>query len=274
MMSALEETAQQSRDNCVNMSIKERLNDALASINLSIHLFPIEAEFYLQRSIIYRKMKKFQLATDECLLVFDKIGHNEQHKLYEQVQKQFVLIYNECSLKCLQTGYYDDAIDLLNRALNYEKRSAELYINRGDCFYAKGKITYALQDYEQALEMAPNNKEIKLRISDVFFNNAEQHYKEKRYKDSCNELTKAINVNPSVAKYYVSRSRVKYLTEDIEGAQEDIVAAILINPLEDGCIDVLPRLFVDTTLAEVLNSSLTKNVKESLLKRGVHLTIS
>jgi hypothetical protein len=93
-------------------------------------------------------------------------------------------------------------------------------------------------------------------------------------KESCAELTKAINVNPSVAKYYVSRSRVKYLTEDIPGAQQDIIAAILINPLEDGCIDVLPRLFTNSTLAQVLGSSLTKRVKESLLKRGVRLAIS
>lgn len=79
-------------------------------------------------------MKKFQLSTDECLLVFDKIGHNQEHKLYQEVQKQFVLIYNESSLKCLQTGYYDDAIELLNRAINYEKGSAELYMNRGGYF--------------------------------------------------------------------------------------------------------------------------------------------
>lgn len=83
------------------------------------------------RSIVYRKLKKFQLATDECLLIFDKIAHNEEHKLYKEVQKQFVLIYNECALKCLQTGHYDDAIELFNRALTYEKTSAELYINRG-----------------------------------------------------------------------------------------------------------------------------------------------
>jgi hypothetical protein len=88
------------------------------------------------------------------------------------------------------------------------------------------------------------------------------------------ELTKAIDVNPSVAKYYVSRSRVKYLTEDTQGAQQDIIAAILINPLEEGCIDVLPRLFPDATLAQVLQSSLTKKVKENLLKRSVKLAIS
>jgi hypothetical protein len=93
-------------------------------------------------------------------------------------------------------------------------------------------------------------------------------------KDSGSDLTKAIDVNPSVAKYYVSRSRVKYLTEDIQGAQADIVAAILINPLEEGCIEVLPRLFVDTTLAEVLSSPLARNIKDSLLKRGVRLAIS
>ena len=100
-----------------------------------------------------------------------------------------------------------------------------------DCFLAKGQITFALQDYEQALEITPDNNQIKLRISNVYFNNAERQYKEKRYqvykkffriyliffflKDSSNELTKAIDVNPTVAKYYVSRSRVKYLTEDI-----------------------------------------------------------
>ncbi|CAF0896440.1 unnamed protein product [Adineta steineri] len=273
-MTALEETAKKSRDSCVRNSINERLNMALSAINLSIQLYPIEAEFHLQRSIIYRKMKKFELATDECLLLFDKTGHDQENKLYQQAQKQFVFIYNECSLKCLQTGFYDDAIELLNRALNTEKKSAELYINRGDCFIAKGQITFALQDYEQALEITPNNNEIKLRISNVFFNNAEQQYKDKKYQESCNELTKAINVNPSVGKYYVSRSRVKFLTDNIQGAQEDIIAAILINPLEDGCIDVLPRLFVDSSLGQVLTSPLTKYVKENLLNQGVQLAIS
>ena len=67
---------------------------------------------------------------------------------------------------------------------------------------------------------------------------------------------------------------MKYLTEDIQGAQEDIIAAILINPLEEGCIDVLPRLFPETTLAQVLHSSLTRQVKEHLLKRHVRLAIA
>lgn len=146
-------------------------------------------------------------------------------------------------------------------------------MNRGDCFMAKGQITFALQDYEQALELSPNNTEIQLRISNVYFNNAERFYKEKRYKESDAELTRAIEVNPSIAKYYVSRSRIKYLTEDIQSAQQDIIAAILINPLEDGCIDVLPRLFTDSTLAQVLHSSLAKRVKENLLKQNVHLAI-
>ncbi|CAF1259659.1 unnamed protein product [Adineta ricciae] len=274
MMSTLEEAARKARDNCIRLSINERLNNALSAINLALELYPIEPEFHLQRSIIYRKMGKFELATDECLLLFDKTGHNEANLLYQQAQKQFVFIYNECSLKCLQTGFQDDAINLLNRAINSEKNSAELYINRGDCFITKGQITFALQDYEQALELSPDNVEIKLRISNVFFNKAEQLYKEKRFVESCTELTRAITINPSVAKYYVSRSRVKFLTEDIQCAQEDIIAAILINPLEDGCIDVLPRLFVDTTLAEVLSSPLAKYVKENLIQRGVRLTIT
>jgi hypothetical protein len=49
MMTALEETARKSRDNCVRMSINNRLNNALSSINLAIQLFPVEPEFHLQR---------------------------------------------------------------------------------------------------------------------------------------------------------------------------------------------------------------------------------
>lgn len=51
MMNTLEETAQQSRDNSIILSINERLNDALSSINFAIQLYPIEAEFHLQRFV-------------------------------------------------------------------------------------------------------------------------------------------------------------------------------------------------------------------------------
>ena len=94
-----------------------------------------------------------------------------------------------------------------------------------------------------------------------------------KLKDSSQQLTKAIDVNASVAKYYVARSRVRYLTDDGPGAQEDIIAAILINPLEDGCIDVLPRLFADTTLGDLLNSPMGRQVKEALVQRKVRLAV-
>ncbi len=51
-----------------------------------------------------------------------------------------------------------------------------------DCFLEKGQIIFAIQDYEQALEITPNNNQIKLRISNVYFNNAERQYKEKLYQ--------------------------------------------------------------------------------------------
>jgi hypothetical protein len=54
-----------------------------------------------------------------------------------------------------------------------------------DCFLSKGQVTFAVQDYEQALELSPNNTEIKLRISNVFFTNAERQYKDKHYQVCC-----------------------------------------------------------------------------------------
>ena len=62
--------------------------------------------------------------------------------------------------------------------------SADQFAPFSDCFLTKGQVTFALQDYEQALELAPNNHEIKIRISNVFFGNAERQYKEKHYQVS------------------------------------------------------------------------------------------
>lgn len=72
MMNALQESAVQARDNCVKMSLCERLNDALPSINLAIQLYPIEAEFHLQRwekknKSMEKKNEFFRWKFDFCL---------------------------------------------------------------------------------------------------------------------------------------------------------------------------------------------------------------
>lgn len=84
-------------------------------------------------------MKKFELATDECLLVFDKVEHDQENKLYKQAQDQFVLIYNESAIRCLQSGFHDDAIALLNRAIQQQKNIGELYLNRGGSSFDKNR---------------------------------------------------------------------------------------------------------------------------------------
>jgi hypothetical protein len=49
MMIALRESAHDARNTCIRRSLDECIDDALASINLAIKLYPIDAEFHLQR---------------------------------------------------------------------------------------------------------------------------------------------------------------------------------------------------------------------------------
>ena len=51
--------------------------------------------------------------------------------------------------QCYNKGAYEEAVSLLNKAINAEKNEKGIYINRGDCFLRLEEYLYALADYRQ-----------------------------------------------------------------------------------------------------------------------------
>ena len=88
------------------------------------------------------------------------------------------------SLTRLSTGFYEEAIILLNKAIKGEKSEKGLYVNRGDCFFKEANLQFALADYHQALELAPNDRVIHKRIAIVHNEYGVHEYLEKKNKVS------------------------------------------------------------------------------------------
>jgi len=59
-----------------------------------------------------------------------------------------------------QKGNYNEAIKAYESVLATKKQSAELYFNIGNCYYKMNKVAPAIYNYEKALVLEPNDKEI------------------------------------------------------------------------------------------------------------------
>ena len=59
-----------------------------------------------------------------------------------------------------QSGNYESAIMAYESVISVKKQSPELYFNLGNCYYKLNKVAPAIYNYEKALVLDPNNKEV------------------------------------------------------------------------------------------------------------------
>lgn len=132
-MKMIESTADSLFNSSKYLSMSGRLNDALQKINTAISMNPIKPEYHLQRGIIYKRMKNFNSAIDDFILGLDKLEHQvtENVQVYDSLNRQILLTYNDFAMQCFYMKFYDEAILLLNKAIKLEKNEKGFYVNRG-----------------------------------------------------------------------------------------------------------------------------------------------
>ena len=63
--------------------------------------------------------------------------------------------------KLYQEEKYQEAAQTYESILNSGKQSAEIYFNLGNCYYKLHKIAPSIYNFEKALQLSPNDEEIK-----------------------------------------------------------------------------------------------------------------
>jgi tetratricopeptide (TPR) repeat protein len=66
---------------------------------------------------------------------------------------------------CLGDGQHDKAIAAYSKAIKLDPKYSFSYLGRGDAYLAKGDRTRALQDYERAARLDPENGAAKDRLN-------------------------------------------------------------------------------------------------------------
>ncbi|XP_021341752.1 tetratricopeptide repeat protein 16-like, partial [Mizuhopecten yessoensis] len=264
MMAHLERRAQENKAQATQLNLAGKHREALQKISIAIETNPNMADFDVLRGTLHRKLGDFNAAIDDFLLALDKCDHNEESQVYLDSQRQLLLTYNDFAVECFTKGFYEESIILLNKAIKGEKREKGLYINRGDCFFRQNDYNFALQDYNQALEIDPNDAAVQARISVIFNEYGVTAYQDKNYPEADSKFTEALKHNPKVGQYYISRARARYMLESMVGARQDLLMGLLLDPSNEDVISILSRLFPGKSVADVINSRAADTAKLAL----------
>lgn len=264
MMAHLERRAQDNKTQAAQLNLAGKHREALQKISIAIETNPNMADFHVLRGTLHRKLGDFNAAIDDFLLALDKCDHDEESPVYLDSQRQLLLTYNDFAVECFTKGFYEESIILLNKAIKGEKREKGLYINRGDCFFRQNDFNFALQDYNQALEIDPTDAAIQARISVIYNEYGVTAYQDKNYPEADSKFTEALKHNPKVGQYYISRARARYMLESMVGARQDLLMGLLLDPTNEDVISILSRLFPGKSVAEVINSRAADTAKLAL----------
>ncbi|KAL8608187.1 hypothetical protein ACOMHN_016642 [Nucella lapillus] len=268
MMCTLEQKAADSKLQAMQLNIGGKHREALQKISIAIETNPSVAEYHVLRGALHRKLNDFNAAIDDFLLALDKCDHNEDSPVYANAQRQLLLTYNDFAVECFTKGFYDEAVILLNKAIKGEKDEKGLYINRGDCFFKQGELNFALQDYHQALELDGSDAAVGARVSVIHNEFGVNLYQDKNYVDAEAKFSLALQYNPQVGQYYISRSRARYMLENMGGARQDLLLGLLLDPTNEDLLSILARLFPGKSVADVIHSPAADSARLVLYQMG------
>ncbi|XP_039362227.1 tetratricopeptide repeat protein 16 isoform X5 [Mauremys reevesii] len=264
LMQRLLKRAQKAKNQALNKALKGNLKDALLKITFAIENSPFDAGYFIFRGTLHRRVKDFNSAIDDYIKATELC--EEEGAVAMEAQRQLLLTYNDFAVHCYTQGFFEEAVLLLNKALKGEKNEKGLYVNRGDCLFRLGELTFALADYQQALELSPMDFSLRRRVGMLLDELGLQAHKQRKYQRAVHCFSGAIESNPRLPHYYLHRAKSRLFLQDEMSAKEDVIIALLLDPENDAVLPVVTSLFPGQPIQDIISSKIAE-VAKTILER-------
>ncbi|XP_008509647.2 tetratricopeptide repeat protein 16 isoform X1 [Equus przewalskii] len=255
LLKMMVDQAQKARQDAGILAVQGKLQNSLKHINCAIENNPLDPSFFLFRGTLYRRLREFDGAVEDFLKALDMLTKCQEN-LVQQAQRQLLLAYNDFAVHCYMHGAYQEGVLLLNKALKDEQREKGLYINRGDCFFQLGNLSFAEADYQQALALSPQDEGANLRMGLLQEKMGFCEQRSRQFHKAENHFSMAIQHNPKRAQYYLHRARSRQLLQNIFGARQDVATVLILNPKQPKLLPLVTNLFPGMSVEEVLCSQM------------------
>ncbi|MFN3315222.1 MAG: tetratricopeptide repeat protein [Raineya sp.] len=155
----------------------------------------------------------------------------------------------EKARKAMQEQRFEEAILLLNKAIEKNEKNADAFNARGVALFELGKYNDAMLDYQQAIQLNPQNYK-------PYFNRAELYRSLKQREDALKDYEQAIKLAPDVADLYLNRGVLFYEKEKIEEAIADFKKAVQLAPNNKNAFLNLGNILFEKGSDEALREAL------------------
>ena len=139
---------------------------SLATLDQAIQRDPNYAKAYYQKGIVLKNQDSSGL--ERAIAMFDKAIEVGQKTNDQQIVRQAreaardELVYR--GAKRIENKKYNEAIDLLNRALNYDSQSSDAHYRLAEAYNKKAEWNQAIDHANQALQFENGGKTEKAKI--------------------------------------------------------------------------------------------------------------
>ena len=133
------------------------------------------------------------------------------------------MVYNNRGNIYFSKGQIDLAIEDYNKAVELKPNDAGLYYNRGLAYNKKGKVDLAIKDFDKAIELSPNN-------ADVYNNRGDAYGAKGEFDKAFTDFRKAIELKPDSASAYYNLGKIHSIKDEPDLALQSYSKAIDLRP--------------------------------------------
>ena len=163
---------------------------------------------YRQAGIAFLEKGEYEQAAE----MFQKALDNSNGRLSET--ELDICYYKAYALG--QSGQIKKAMEVYDAIIDYDKKAAYAYLQRGNLNCARGKIQEACQDYEKAISLEQENYELYLSAYKNLLASGEEEVTARKY------LYRAIELGGKTGEDYRYRGLMYMLLKDYDNAKQQL----------------------------------------------------
>ncbi|RMF25554.1 MAG: tetratricopeptide repeat protein, partial [Cyanobacteria bacterium J083] len=174
----------------------------------------------------YQNMKLFRQPTrGDWQAVFEQV--KQQLQLTLPINKRQITSnsYNlqQQAIQTYETGNVEEAIQLLQQAINLQPEQVNLYINLGKVYQEQKQFTLAENLYREAITLNPD-------LAETYFRLGTLYQTQQKYQKAKQTYLRGIELAPQVADFYYNLGCLKYEAQEDRAAIAYYQRTIAVNP--------------------------------------------
>lgn len=155
--------------------------------------------------------------------------------LDKAIEQDLALTFSELALEYCEVKQNNAALSCLSKAIELHPDCSTYYIHRGDLYRQLDHVEQALHDYQKASELGGGGQALDTRCSVIHFDLGLTLYNTHNHREAVLEFTKAIDMEPRIARYWKTRGLAYYQLQDFARAFKDYKQAVDLDPQDATC---------------------------------------